>query len=492
MNNGTQPDLAHIDAVIRDAIAGHRLVLVDRFASAGRNAYTGPLALPSLRPVLGLACYAPWATAGPLTAVTLEGSTGVRSQQTKHDFLPRLGEHGREALRRLGKPPLVAAWYETEELLDLARPLGGRLLTVPRSTRDTIENKTTLDTLLQQAGITPTLRIPSESYAQTLPSFHSLAGRFGLPFVVQANSSGGRGTMIVQREMDFARADSLHPPFRVSRFVEGLSSNTTVLNVPDGRGGCAVYVDIPSHKAIHIPDVGIGPAKGAGNDWSLQHPPRPLHHLIDAAVQIGTYAFQQYGLVGLWGIDSIWFGEAVVINELNCRNQGTTEVSGINQMLRGFPPFFAAHVALHAGAPVDWLPSADEFNTETLRRGSSVDGRAPFYLKIRNRSEVPVRATRRFQGSGVYRLTSDNDLEWLRSATHTLEADADADEILVANAPLYSTVCLPGTELCTMEGVTTGRHIFEDPDKLSPYAARLARAMYKHVEPAEHPEGVSP
>lgn len=491
MNDLMKSDLSHINAVLRGAIAGSCLVLVDRFASAGRNVYTGPSPLQSLRPILCLACYAPWATAGPLTVVTLEDSTGVRSQQTKHDFLSRLGEHGREALRRLEKPPLVAAWYETEELLDLARPLGGRLLTVSRATRDVIENKATLDTLLQQAGVEPALRIPSESYVQTLPSFQSLAGRFGLPFVVQTNSSGGRGTVIVQREMDFARADSLNPPFRVSRFVAGFSSNTTVLNVPDGRGGCAVYVDIPSHKAIHVPDVGIGPAKGAGNDWSLQHPLRPLHDLIDAAVRIGTYAFQQHGLVGLWGIDSIWFGEAVVINELNCRNQGTTEVSGVNQMLRGFPPFFAAHVALHTGAPVDWLPPADEFNAETLRRGSSVGGRAPFYLKIRNRSEVPVRVTRRFQGSGVYRLTSDDDLAWLRGATHTLEANADADEILIANVPLCSTVCLPGTELVTMEGVTTRRHVFENPYKLSPYAARLARAMYKHVEPVEHHEGVS-
>ncbi|MFF8381641.1 hypothetical protein ACF07V_36735 [Streptomyces sp. NPDC015661] len=57
----------------------------------------------------------------------------------------------------------------------------------------------------------------------------------------------------------------------------------------------------------------------------------------------------------------------MLFNEINCRNQGTTEVSAVNQQLRGLPPFLAALLTVLLGGRPDWLPDADGFNQATIR-----------------------------------------------------------------------------------------------------------------------------
>src|SRR5262249_46220209 len=156
-------------------------------------------------------------------------------------------------------------------------------------------------------------------------------------------TSGGRGTVFVSDPAGFETATHGAGTWRISRYINGFSSNTTVLTVPS-PDGCQVYVDVPSHKAIGGAEMGIAEANGAGNDWS---PPWPRDHvveLVEAIVLLGGYLYEAYGLVGLWGVDSIWTGDQVVINEINVRNQGTTELSGANQVLRGLPPLLVAHL----------------------------------------------------------------------------------------------------------------------------------------------------
>lgn len=44
---------------------------------------------------------------------------------------------------------------------------------------------------------------------------------------------------------------------------------------------------------------------GAGNDWSLHYPEHLCSEFIDQIVRLGKYLDKNYGLVGMWGVDSI-------------------------------------------------------------------------------------------------------------------------------------------------------------------------------------------
>ncbi len=473
--------------VLEQALTNRSLVLIDRFASAGRNIYTGPSPISVLRPQLAIASCPTWGIAQPTTAAYSESRSFRRTREGKERYIAELQRDFPKLFCSLRKSPAIIAWYATDEVQRILAKWGGKLLGASRKTHDLLEDKSRFNALLRGAGIStefiiPSIRVPAE---RPLPSFTKLQREFGLPFVVQINSSGGRGTIFVNEETDYIRAAQLTGPRRVSRYIPGFSSNVTMLTLPSPGGGCEIYVDTPSHKAMHIAEVGIGPAKSGGNDWSLPFPQVPMRKFIEATVRIGEYAYRRYGLTGLWGLDSIWHENEVVINELNCRKQGTTEVAGVNQMLRGVPPLFAAHVAVHLGAPVTWLPPTEEFNTESLRRATTYGERAPFYLKVRNRTNAPVKPVTNFCGSGIYQITVADTLDWVRAGTHTIEANFDRGEILVANAPLPKTVCYPQTELCTLEGSTTKHHLFSGPQTLSETGMRLVRAIYKCFEPCE-------
>ncbi len=91
------------------------------------------------------------------------------------------------------------------------------------------------------------------------------------------------------------------------------------------------------------------------------------------------------GLAGLFGLDAIF-------NEINCRNEGTTEVSGVNHLLRGLLLFLAAHLTVLLGQRPGRLPDTDTDNQETLAVAARPQ-RGPFYLKPRHRSAAPVRLT---------------------------------------------------------------------------------------------------
>jgi hypothetical protein len=298
--------------------------------------------------------------------------------------------------------------------------------------------------------------------------------QLGERLVVQAShSSGGRGTVFVTDEIDYQQALTGGGPWRVSSFVEGISSNTTVLTVPT-VDGCAVYVDLPSHKAVGVSALGIAPAKGAGNDWSPSWPTDQVAELVDGLVVLGEFLYAAYGLVGLWGADTIWTADQVRINEINVRNQGTTELSGVNQVMRGLPPLLVAHLTIMAGGLVSWLPPAGEFNAETIRRAGH-GGPGPFYIRIRNTAQYPVMPRSGWMGPGVYHFDGAA-LSWLRRGAHPVGADLDRGEVLLANMPQAGVVCLPGAELGTLEG-TTSRPVFAGPSALSSLGASLHAAV---------------
>jgi hypothetical protein len=195
-------------------------------------------------------------------------------------------------------------------------------------------------------------------------------------------------------------------------------------------------------------------------------------------------------MAGLFGLDAILTPEGQVkVNEINCRNQGTTEVSSVNQQLRSQPPFILAHLVTMLGGHIDWLGDPDEYNHETVRRATET-GPGPFYAKVRLGGQHPARISPDFPGPGVYRLDEAGRLHLVRGGAHPADADADRGEVLIASAPGPGVTCHPGAEIATMEGITSGLgRPFDDPGTASGQTLRFASALLDLFTPAAAGQG---
>ncbi|MFJ4191905.1 hypothetical protein [Kitasatospora sp. NPDC089509] len=462
------------------------LVSVERFTTAGRTTYTGPLALEAARPALAIGCYRPWPPAAALRALAAESTTQVRGVAQRRDWMAGLDRQARSAIAALDRPVVVSAWYGTDLLRSWAGP-SGVVAAIDHGLRARIEDKAYFGELLLDARVPAALHLPGVRVDGPLPHLARLRRRVGaVRLVVQCGAdSGGRGTVFVNEEADLVRAAGMPGPYRVTAFTPGWSSNVTVLSVPDHRGGLRVYVDRPSHKAVGVPEAGIGPGKSAGNCWSVPWPEPAAAAVVDAAERVARWAWSRHGMSGLFGLDSILTDDGrVFLNEINCRNQGTTEVSAVNQQLRSLPPFVVAHLTTLLGGRVEWLPDPDEFNAATVRTAAST-APGPYYLKLRHRGDRPVVLDEGLARAGRYRIHGGR-LRWTGPGAHP--AEAGVGEVLLANLPEPGVVCLPGAELGTAEAVTPcGGGPFAGPHRLSPVGRALLNALDRHLTPADLP-----
>ncbi|WP_031072062.1 hypothetical protein [Streptomyces sp. NRRL WC-3742] len=476
---------------LSQALGGRPLVIAERFTSAARTAYTGPAAIEAARPVLAIGCYRPWQAALPLAVVAAETRTGIRGEHERHTWPEQVDRTARRVLAGLDKP-VIAAWYATNRLIGWAGP-GGQVAAIDVVLRRQLEDKAFFAHLLAEAGVPAALRIPSVRVETRLPSLADLQRSVGTQrLVVQCGAdSGGRGTVFVHDENDLDHASRMRGPYRVSAFVAGWSSNTTVLTVPDGNGSVSVYVDRPSHKAVGVPEAGIGPGKSAGNMWNRPWPRAAAEALVDAAVRVGRWAWHTHRMAGLFGLDAMLTPDGrVQLNEINCRNQGTTEVSAVNQQLRGLPPFLLAHLTVLLDGRVDWLPDSEAFNAATVESAVNPTP-GPFYLKIRNRYPHPVVLNDSLPGSGLYSVRAGHLLH-LGEGSHPAQANADAGQVLLANLPVPGVVCPPGAEIGTAEGIATATGgPFSGPHDLSPYGQFVLDALDHHLITLDRPEATS-
>src|SRR5712691_1454670 len=260
-------------AALAAVLGGRPLVSAERFTTAYRTCYTGPCPIEAMRPALAAGCYRPWHPALPAGMVAAEEATRTRSPGLRHSWQDQALARAGQALSEMARPPVVTGWYATSQLRALAGP-GGTVAAIDGALRDRLENKADFGQLLHAAGVPGEVQIPSVRISGKLPALAELRRQVGASrVVVQAGvTSGGRGTVIADTDADLAAAALMPGPYRVAAFIEGWSSNVTVLSVPDQAGGVRVYVDRPSHKAIAVAELGIGPAKSAGNDWSRPWP----------------------------------------------------------------------------------------------------------------------------------------------------------------------------------------------------------------------------
>jgi len=472
---------------IAQHLKGKKLVLIDRIATTGRNSYAKPAQIHQMHPEFIFSDYSYWGTIRPQFVFSSEEKYHVRYKNTNKDNI-NIDEALKLYLDQTQFIPVFSTWFATKEIVNISRKFNGIIAAVPIDVNTFLENKANFYSILTNSGVPKTHILKTATYLENthLPDYRHFADKFGKIFVMQGRSIGGRGTRFIKTENDFQNAvNGLTGDIRIVTFCPGQTVAVNILTIPKGKQDCAIYVATPSHKSTNIPEIGVSEVFGAGNDWSHNFPKSLSSKFVDYVIQIGEYAYKKYGLCGIWGFDTIWQENNFYFIELNCRPQGSTETSAIDQITRGIPPFGVAHHSIFLNSPIHWLPFSDEFNHETIRRMSHSQEMAPFYLKIKAKENYPVRCKESVKGSGIYKLTPDDELEWLRVGMSTLEANFEEDEVLIANISLHNTVNYPTSQLCTLEGILRKRHIFDKPHRLSQYGRRLAKAIYRFFEPIE-------
>jgi hypothetical protein len=469
------------------ALAGRPLVGVERYGTALRTAYTGPSPFEILRPALSLGCYAAWEPAMPGMVVAAEDRTRVRSVAERHGWLSRVRHDAARHLVKLDRPPVVCTWYANARLHELAGP-GGTVAAIGGEVRATIEAKHLFDDLLRAAGVPAVARIRCV-HVERLPALSELRRAVGTErVVVQAGgTAGGRSTVVVAGEEDMGRAVRLLGPYRVAAYVAGWPSTITVLSVPDRTGGgVRVYIDRPSHTSTGVTELGIRSLRSAGNDWSRPWPAPAAALLVECAERIAVWAWRRYGVAGLFSLGALLTpSERLYLCAIKWRHHESTEVSAVNQLSMGLPPFMLAHLSVMLNGRATWLGDPQEFNHRTLLRATQPGG--PFYAKIRLAHESPVRVAAG-QGSGVYQLDQAGRLRWLRRGAHPLDARVDHGEFLLANLPDPGIVCHPGADIATFEGVTQGgMNPFDGPGSASGFTRRVLAAVRELFLPYDEP-----
>ncbi|MEU9457109.1 hypothetical protein [Streptomyces sp. NPDC048277] len=189
------------DRALADALGGRVLVSAERFCASMRTLYTGPAPLPSARPAVAVGCYPGWSGAVPDTVLAAETRTRVRGPGQRHAWMQAVDAEASALLRILPAPPVIAAWYATDQLRRWAGP-GGTVAAIDGRLRAAVEDKAAFDALLRAAGVPERTRIPCVRIDGRLPGLAELRRRVGAErLVVQSGAdSGGRGTVFVDTE----------------------------------------------------------------------------------------------------------------------------------------------------------------------------------------------------------------------------------------------------------------------------------------------------
>lgn len=444
---------------INGSIKDEVILQFNKYNTFNRNIFTLTDYFDKLVPQISFSQYC--TTPGYVsTEISRENKITVRDKDKK-EFTSYIYDWVQMNLDKT-KKYLGLTWLEYPYISNLKGILDLDILSLPIETHKIIENKFIFDEILKASKIPDIHRLKTNIYTiGNVPSFYQLQKIYGEKFVVQVNSSGGKGTFIIRDSKEFTKTleNIKSDTIKVSEYFRGFSSNTTVLSIPK-LSDCEIYIDIPSIKPMGSKEMYIRETSSIGNSWSFNFNESQLSVFIESITRIGKFLYKRYGLVGLWGIDSIWNEENFVFNEINCRLQGTTEVSNINQFLQGYVPFYITHILIMLNNKIDYMPEINDYTNDLIKMATTKNRISPFYIKkVSNKTIVP---NKNYKGSGVYKLRSTGKLDFQFPSLNTLDANWDKDEVLLVNGPLLNSKSKPGTKLMTIEGIFKNNNVFEN------------------------------
>jgi len=336
--------------------------------------------------------------------VSLEDRAAVRRPWSNEDLASVVGllepsQREREPLLCYASGPQVEAE---------ARRRGYSLAGGDGRLKQTFDRKEVARQLFVDAGL-PT--VPWLAGTRMALDFSALAERLGSPFVLQADGgSAGRGTHLIHEHFDLAAICEAMPD-DVRLIASPLVAGVT-LNI-HGVVGHEVAVSHASIQVTGVADLTDLDFGYCGNDFGAATAlsSAALERARDLTLAVGT-ELRSRGWVGIFGLDVLLSGDALLPLEINPRFQGSSWLLAEVQQALGERPIGELHLDLVLGEG----PTPYSFTPRRLAEPAGA------FLILHQRHEAATLSAT--PTAGIYRA-DNSGLQFMRAGVGLLECASD-------------------------------------------------------------------
>ncbi|MBU1289836.1 ATP-grasp domain-containing protein [Patescibacteria group bacterium] len=378
--------------------------------------------------------------------------------------------------------PFVLVYKPSKKMEETCEKNGWKLIANPFGFgKELLENKIKFREILQEIGIP----VPSGKIA-SIDKLHygHLINKYGLPFVIQhPTRGGGKGTFFINNRADFEKAiENLESVWNeddeqkvkeadevvVAKFIDGPSPSIA---------GCVTKYGILTtslqYQVLDIPEL-YNPEKGSGlfcgHDWTSSHFSESVSkQAFEYTEKIGEY-FKKLGYQGIFGLDFVLNKKTdkLYVVECNPRLVGTLPTVNMAQLLNNEVPILACHVLEFLG--VDY-----QIDIEAVNQSMRQEKRGA-HMFVRNLTGRWAKNHRQLK-AGVYKLTKENSLKYLRPGYDLCHLENNEEFLLADGVPLKKSHFSPNRRLCR---VLTLNSLLDETDykKLNPWATQVAQTVY--------------
>lgn len=459
---------------LRFILRSHSFVRIDRWADAGRNIYLSPY-FNYFKPEYVIS------SSGSISlehdkihVISYEHEFGLRQANIEDWCVSKL----REIRHRTSRPLLILPFASSEQLeFSLENDF---LLQNCYSISSSCESKQLFSEILTRAGVS-SARIPKTILLNdTHYTYEDIARTLKIPFFVQTQSRGGKGTYQIKSAKDYSALPNKNA-VKATEMISGNVYNFTAVIMPKHNSSeCNVIAYSPSFKPMNISKLGGGHFSSVGNEY-FPHI-ECANDIIQDIVRIGNHLYKEYNYLGLFGLDIIIDKSNYHFIEINARCQGTTEVSAATSELSGEIPA----IVLHTLALFKVNPLTDEevrfHNHHLAQKLTCQRSNHPFYIKIKAKQDLSFIASSVCR-TGLYEY-NQNDTFYISTSPKTLSGNVDMCRFVLSNVPSCSVKIEKNMDICMLEGIVENGHVFESDASLSAIGDKLVDHVYNIVSHA--------
>lgn len=214
---------------------------------------------------------------------------------------------------------------------------------------------------------------------------------------------GGNWTVRVENEASYNKLVQdpnwklwieMHSVKASKNIKEAYPSNSSGCVVPISKDECIVLIDKPSRKPVNVVELGGTDYSSAGNSWVHDFPHAFLSRYKDIMSKIGSYLYQTYRYIGLFGVDFLIQpqesdGFSIFVNEINPRWQGTTPYQTLNSLMNNLVPLELIHYLIKFNQINGESPSEDLLDlVRSNYNQEAIQNLGGFYLKLKSKNKI--------------------------------------------------------------------------------------------------------